>query len=351
MIPRLAKTLGLVAAGAVVLGGAGLAAAGIGGGGGTAPARSTLPPATAAIERTTLTATQEVDGTLGYGDPRVINGLGKGTLTWLARAGATVTRGEPVYRADTHPIPLLYGSLPLYRTMRTGVQGPDVLQLERNLRALGYGGFTVDTTFGPATADAVERWQDDLGVEETGAVVPGSVVIARGPIRVAEHKKAAGDPVSGGPVLTCTGTTQSVTVKLDVGLRRLARKGTKAALTMPGGGSAQGTITGVGAVATRPSRDSDTSTIKVTISVGDQKALGGLDQAPVDVRLTADRHRDVLAVPVAALLALPGGRYGVQVVAGGTVRTVPVETGMFSEGKVEISGTGLREGMKVGIPA
>jgi multidrug efflux pump subunit AcrA (membrane-fusion protein) len=120
---------------------------------------------------------------------------------------------------------------------------------------------------------------------------------------------------------------------------------------MPGGGSTRGTITNVGAVATRPSKESDTSTIKVTISVSDQKALGGFDQAPVDVRLTAGQHRNVLAVPVAALLALSGGRYGVQMVEGGTARTVPVETGTFSEGKVEISGSGLREGMKVGIPA
>jgi peptidoglycan hydrolase-like protein with peptidoglycan-binding domain len=352
VIPRLPKTVALVACGVAVLGGAGLAAAGVGGGGGAAPARSSLPPATAAIEKTTLTATQKVDGTLGYGDPRAVAGVGKGTLTWLARAGSTVTRGEPVYKADTHPVPLVYGSLPLYRALRTGVNGPDVLQLERNLGDLGYSGFTVDKTFSSATADAVKRWQGDLGVKKTGAIEPGSVVIAPGAIRVAEHKKATGDPVSGGPVLTCTGTTQGVTVKLDVGLRQLAKKGTKAALTMPGGGSTHGTITNVGAVATRPSKDSSTSTIDLTISVSDQKALGGLDQAPVDVRLTADRHRDVLAVPVAALLALPGGRYGVQVVEGMTARTVPVETGMFADGKVEISGgTGLREGMKVGIPA
>jgi peptidoglycan hydrolase-like protein with peptidoglycan-binding domain len=345
------KTLALLAGAVVALGGAGLAATGVGGGDGTAPARSALPSATAAIERTTLTTTEKVDGTLGYGDPRAVTGAGKGTLTWLAKAGQTVSRGEPVYKVDTSPVPLLYGSLPLYRTLGSGLKGPDVLQLERNLRALGYTGFTVDQTFSSATADAVKRWQGDLGVKKTGAIEPGSVVVAPGAIRVAEHKKTTGDPVSGGPVLTCTGTTQVITVNLDVGLRKLARKGTTAALTTPDGGSTHGTITNVGAVATRPSKDSDTSTVKVTILVGNQKALGGLDQAPVDVRLTSGRHRDVLAVPVAALLALPGGRYGVQLVESGTARTVPVTTGMFAEGKVEISSSGLREGMKVGIPA
>jgi peptidoglycan hydrolase-like protein with peptidoglycan-binding domain len=341
----------LLVCGVAVLGAAGWAAAGAGGGGGVGPARSTLPPATAEIEKTTLTETEKVDGTLGYGDTRAVTGAGQGTLTWLAGAGTTVTRGEPVYKVDTRPVPLLYGSLPLYRTLRSGLKGPDVLQLERNLRGLGYSGFTVDRTFSSATADAVKRWQDDLDVTKTGVIAPGDVVIASGAIRVAEHKKTTGDQVGGGPVITCNGTTQTVTVKLDVSLRRLARKGTTAALTISGGGSTRGTITKVGAVATRPSQDSSTSTIDVTISVHDQKALGGLDQAPVDVRLTSGRHRDVLAVPVAALLARPGGSYGVQVVEGTTTRSVPVEIGMFADGQVEISGAGLRAGMKVGVPA
>ena len=350
MTLRRGRTAGLVALGVVALGGAGLAAAGMGGGDGTAAARSTLPPATAVVEKTTLTATEKVDGTLGYGDTRTVTGGGRGTVTWLAAEGSTVRRGDPVFRVDTHPVPLLYGALPLYRTLRAGTTGADVRQLERNLRRLGYTGFTVDRTFGSDTADAVRRWQDDLGVRETGSVAPGSVVVAPGAIRVAEHRKAVGSS-AGGPVLTCTGTTQVITVKLDVGLRRLARKGATASLTTDGGASTSGTIMKIGTVATRADRDSDTSTIKVTVSVKNQKALGGYDQAPVDVRLTSERHPDVLAVPVAALLALPRGGYGVQVVDGGTARTVQVETGIFAESMVEVSGAGLHEGMKVGIPA
>jgi peptidoglycan hydrolase-like protein with peptidoglycan-binding domain len=297
-----------------------------------------------------MTATEKVDGVLGYGDTRTVVGSGRGTLTWIAAEGSTVGRGDPVYRVDTHPVPLLYGTLPLYRALRAGTTGSDVRQLERNLRKLGYTGFTVDKTFSSDTAAAVRRWQDDLGLRETGSVAPGSVVVAPGAIRIARHRKSAGSPPGGGPLLTCTGTTQVITVDLDVGLRKLAKKGATASLTTDGG-STTGTITKIGTVATRPSRDSDTSTIKVTISVKNQKALGGFDQAPVDVRLTSDRHRDVLSVPVSALMALPRGGYGVQVVDGGTARTVPVETGIFAESRVEVSGAGLRAGMKVGIPA
>lgn len=139
-------------------------------------------------------------------------------------------------------------------------------------------------------------------------------------------------------------------MSLDVGLRKLAEKGASVRLSSDDG-STTGTITKIGTVATRPSRDSDTSTVKVTVSVKNQKALGGFDQAPVDVRLTSEQHRDVLSVPVSALLALPRGGYGVQVVSGTTARTVPVQTGIFAESRVEILGAGLSDGMKVGIPA
>ncbi len=341
----------MIAGGVVVLGGAGLAAAGIGGGEDAAPQRSTLPPATATVERTTLVETEEVDGTLGYGDPRTLTASGgRGTLTGLAAEGRTVSRGETVYRVDNEPVPLLYGGLPVYRTLRSGVEGSDVKQLEKNLQALGYTGFTVDKTFSYATAQAVQQWQEDLGVEETGQIKPGSVVIASGPIRIAEHKKAVGDPASG-VVLTYTGTTRVVTVDLDVDLQHLVKKGDKVTVEVPGGDTVEGKIIKVGTVAAGGDKeDQEEATIEVTISLSGEEELGGLDQAPVEVRLTSNRRRDVLAVPISALLALPDGGYGVQVVQGGTTRTIAVDVGMFADGKVEVTGTGLAEGMKVGIP-
>ncbi|HEX2314061.1 MAG TPA: peptidoglycan-binding protein [Thermomonospora sp.] len=349
MIGGRPRTLLVLAGGAVVIGGAGFAAVGFGGAEDEGPSRGTLPPATATVEKTTLIETEEVEGTLGYGDERTLSGAGGGTLTSLAGEGRTVSRGQTVYKVDTDPVPLLYGKLPLYRTLQEGVEGSDVLQLERNLQALGYTGFTVDKTFSSATAQAVLDWQEDLGVEETGRIERGAVVIAGSAIRVAEHKKAVGDPASG-PLLTYTGTTRVVTVDLEVDKQNLAKKGAEVTVDVPGGEPVKGRISRVGTVATQGSEEEGTATIEVTISLSGDKDLGSLDQAPVEVRLTADRRHDVLAVPVAALLALSDGGYGVQVVEGSAVRTVSVEVGMFADGLVEVTGNGLAEGMKVGIP-
>ncbi len=43
--------------------------------------------------------------------------------------------------------------------------------------------------------------------------------------------------------------------------------------------------------------------------------------------------------------------FGVEVVEGDATRHVPVTTGLFAGGRVEISGDGLTEGMTVGMPA
>jgi hypothetical protein len=64
--------------------------------------------------------------------------------------------------------------------------------------------------------------------------------------------------------------------------------------------------------------------------------------------------KDVLSVPVSALLAMAGGGYAVEVVdAGGARRLVRVETGLFddSAGRVQVAGAGLAAGQNVVVPA
>jgi multidrug efflux pump subunit AcrA (membrane-fusion protein) len=76
-----------------------------------------------------------------------------------------------------------------------------------------------------------------------------------------------------------------------------------------------------------------------------------MNAAAVKVAFTASKRENVLTVPVAALLALAEGGYGVQAVDGTATKIVPVETGLFAGGRVEVSGDGLREGMTVGVPS
>jgi peptidoglycan hydrolase-like protein with peptidoglycan-binding domain len=257
-----------------------------------------------------------------------------------------------VYRVNDKPVPLLYGILPPYRALRSGVSGTDVKQFEENLAALGYTGFTVDEDYTSATADAVEKWQKDLGLDQTGTVEIGQVVVAPVAIRVAALTANVGDSAVA-PILTYTATTRVVDVDLDVSKQTLVKPGLAATVTLPDNSTVDGKIDSVGSVATTKNGaggQPGTATIAVVVSIADQSRLGTLDAAPVTVSIVSDRRENVLTVPVAALVALSEGGYGVQVVQGNDAFYVAVHTGLFANGRVEITGDGITDGTVVGMP-
>ncbi|GAB2969558.1 peptidoglycan-binding protein [Saccharothrix stipae] len=336
----------------VVLGAGGVAAVGLGGADPAPASAANLPPATAEVVTTTLTRTERVAGALSHGAATAVPVGAQGTVTWLPEPGAVIGRGQAVYEVDDRPVPLLFGATPAYRSLSAGVTGRDVLQLEENLLAFGYGGFTADESYTAGTATAVRAWQQALGVPETGVVQPTDVVVAGGEVRVAELKAQPGGRATG-PVLTYTGTTRVVVVPLEVGKQHLVAEGVSATVALPDGKSVEGRVESVGTVATTgPAQPgaSPITTVEVVVSVADQAALGRLDSAPVDVLLVSERKEGVLAVPVGALVSLGEGEYGVQVVEGGATRYVPVETGLFAAGRVEVVGEGIAEGVEVGVP-
>ena len=306
-----------------------------------------LPPATAEITRTTLVETRTVPGTLGYGDPVPLNANASGTITWIAPVGSTVERGDVLFKVDEQPVVAFYGDVPMYRPLDAGTEGADVQQLEENLAELGYSGFAVDGVYNSATAEAMRAWQEDVGLPETGFVEPGQLVFISGPARIAEHAARVGDVLGGGNpgILSYTGTDRMVTVVLRVADRALAVEGNTVAVTVPGVSVVEGTISEVSTAVREQQLE-----IIVTVTIADQGALGELDAAPVEVDFISEAREDVLAVPVAALLALAEGGYGVELVDDDTTRIVPVTTGMFAAGKVEISGEEIAEGMLVGAP-
>ncbi|AWS44108.1 efflux RND transporter periplasmic adaptor subunit [Streptosporangium sp. 'caverna'] len=349
------------AAVAVVLGGAAVAAAsfddsgGTGNTGNTAGATAPPVPSVTEITRGDLVDTKSVGGRLTYSGEHRIAAEVSGTVTSVPAEGGVVRRGRSLLKVDRRPLVLMYGRVPLYRPLRLGVDdGPDVEQLERNLRALGYGDdMTVDEEFTYATHTAVAEWQEDHGLPETGGVDATQVVFLDGPVRVAAAKVKVGDKARPGtPVLTLTGTRRVVQVDLDTEDQEMARKGAGVTVELPGGREIKGKVTFVGSVAQTAGGeqgDDGSSTIDVEITLG-KGSTGKLDQAPVTVRMESERVKDVLGVPVEALLALREGGFAVEVVEGSATRLVPVETGAYGGGSVEIKGEGLSEGMKVGVP-
>jgi multidrug efflux system membrane fusion protein len=343
-----------VTATALLTGGAAaVATAGFGGGGSGEPPASGLPPATAQVTRQTMYDTTDEAGELGWAGPTTLAGRIPGVLTHLPQPGDTVRRGAAIYRVDDQPAVLMYGPVAAYRTLRAGLIGRDVRQLESNLAALGFGGFTVDDRYTATTGAAVRRWQHTLGLPRTGTVELGRVVFAPGPIRVDSVTAGVDQSTGGGAeVLRYTGTGRVVIVDLDVSQQRLARPRAGVRISLPDGRHVAGRVERVHTVVEQPTTQNaqPVTHLEATVSLRDPAAAAGLEAAVVTVSFTAAERADVLTVPVAALVALAEGGYGIEVVSGRTTRYLPVTTGLFAEGLVEVSGGGLREGLTVGMP-
>ena len=351
---------GIAVAAGVVIAAALVAAATLGLGGtgsdGATP-RRTGPAATATVSRQTLVESVTLLGEIGYGAAEPLASTAPGVVTWLPEVGHVVRRGEAVLRADEHPVVLLYGAVPMYRALDAGAKGADVRQLEQNLAALGYTGFTVDDTFSAATTVAVRRWQRELGLTATGAVEAHRIVFARGPVKVAQRLARLGATATG-DVVAVTGEVRVVTVSAGPGESTWATAGAEVTVGLPGDVTTPGKVTAVAlAGPDAGSGGSDAAgNVEITVAIPDQRLLDRqdravrLDSAPVRVTYVVSRREQVLTVPVAALLALAEGGYGLEVVAPDGPRVVAVEVGLFADGRVEVTGADLADGLVVGVP-
>jgi Putative peptidoglycan binding domain len=316
---------------------------------------ATTRTATYTIVRRDLEATETVAGTLGFASSQttVSNGL-QGPVTSLPDAGAVVQIGAALYEVSGEPIVLLRGSVSSYRDLEEGVSdGADVRQLKANLRALGFDPYhqlRIDNHFDFTTRAIVERWQRAVGLDVTGKVEASRIVFATGPVRVGSVTATIGS--RGGPVMTISDTQPTVSVKLDTGLQTLVAVGDRVDVDLPDGRTVGGHVTDVGRVATADENASSGAVIDVTVALDRAEGTENLDQAPVSVQIVKDQRRNVLAVPVTALLARTDGGYAVEVVGrNGIHRQLRVDVGLFTSGYVEITGRGIRPGTTVVVPA
>ena len=279
----------------------------------------------------------------------------------LPGAGAVVSQGQSLFAVDGRPIPLLYGDTPFTRTLAAGSSGHDVQELEQDLVSLGFGnGLAADGSFTSADAAVVDRWQASLGVPQTGQVGAGDAVVLTGPARVQSVNVGTGATAQlGATVMTVTAAAPQVVVALDASLQLLVKTGDQVQVDLPDGRTTTpGTITDVSSVATvTPTANPGANggpraTVSVTVSLTNPAVLGHLDQLPVTVEVATQSVKNVLAVPVNALLALAGGGYAVEVVQpNGSHRLAGVQTGIYDSNLVQVSGPGIAEGMKVVVPA
>ncbi|MEU8663078.1 efflux RND transporter periplasmic adaptor subunit [Actinoplanes philippinensis] len=379
----------VVTAGVMALGGAAYAVQSRAGSEPDAVRPSPATVATADVVRTDLSDYWTETGTVGYRRQRTLRGITPGVITWLPRPGRTVARGDVLYRVGDRPVMLFYGSSPMFRDIGTvGMLGRDVRVLADNLQALGYrigkqpaAGTTVTVQGAPASGDtpapsasgapapagssyrtvvtaqdavftatlkdAVKRWQAAQGVRPAdGTLTLGDVMVLSGAVRVGAAAAQLGDDATGN-LMAVSDQAKVVTADIDASRAGDLKAGQKVRIVLPDSTTTGGAVTSVSGNVQTPAGDGagpESPKVRVVIAVDKASAITNISSADVEVRFAGTTRRDVLAVPVGALLALSGGGYGVQI-SGGSLTAVTV--GLFADGMVEITGTGIEAGTKV----
>ena len=146
-------------------------------------ASASTSSSTTTVQRRDLVETDTESGTLSYANSHTVYNRLSGTITWLPSVGQAIKPGQALFQVAGHPVILMNGSTPAYRDLGpSDSDGQDILELNRNLVALGFnpGGIVVDDAWQAATTDGVDTLQASLGETETGTLKLGSVVFLPG---------------------------------------------------------------------------------------------------------------------------------------------------------------------------
>lgn len=313
------------------------------------------PTPTATVARGDLETEREFNATISFGDPWTVTTDAAGIITSRHEAGAVVGNGEELIRVDDKPVFLAQGAMPMYRELakvdtrvrdQNGdrlrlISGYDVAQLQYFLTEAGFdadGALEVDGTFGATTEQAVEEWQEAVGLPATGRVDSSQIVFAPEPVRI-ETSARVGEPFT---ALDVTNPTAAVLVDTSNRDRSAFSIDAIVDVAITGGEDLRGRVEKQEQVTA-----ADGSTIWRTSIRVDEGIAATTTTATVTVRSTV--ATDALIVPVSALLGLAEGGFAVEVVDGaGSTRLVGVVVGEVLDGRAEIDGS-LHEGDDVVI--
>jgi multidrug efflux pump subunit AcrA (membrane-fusion protein) len=161
------------------------------------------------------------------------------------------------------------------------------------------------------------------------------------------------DPGRETPVLSLTAPARVVTTTAPLGDTTFA-VGATVTVEYPDGTTAPGTVRTVGTVASNTSgQPGGEATVPITIQVDEvPESVAGFVEIPVTLQIVTKAIENAFVVPTSALVALAEGGYALEVVdSPGATHLIPVETGSFADGFVEVTGPDVADGLNVVVPS
>jgi hypothetical protein len=213
-----------------------------------AAARTAAPeagPITVPVESRELSNDVTIRGDVVYDDAvdlRVeTSDLGERAVVTgqVPEVGATLEAGSVALEIAGRPVIVLPGGLPTYRTLRSGVSGPDVVQLKQALGALGIAaGDPASDVYDSATAAGVVALYQRVGYPAPAASdeLTQAVTSAEQQVRMAQQEVTS---ANGALSSAAAGTTkQSEVLQADAAVRQAERARDVAQTTLDSAGSA-----------------------------------------------------------------------------------------------------------------
>jgi len=113
-------------------------------------------------------------------------------VTQAVEVNAELVEGDLAVEVVGRPVFLLSGEIPMYRDLRPGATGDDVLQVEEALTRMGLFTGTPDNIWDSATGAAVATWYQDAGYRPNGLSAEDEVALrsARDRVRAAQSALA-----------------------------------------------------------------------------------------------------------------------------------------------------------------
>ncbi|MFP3913431.1 MAG: hypothetical protein ACLFWM_01025 [Actinomycetota bacterium] len=113
-------------------------------------------------------------------------------VTQAAEVDTELAEGDMAVEVAGRPVFLLTGEIPMYRDLRPGATGDDVLQLEEALARMGFLEEDPDDTWDETTGSAVAAWYEEAGYRPNGLSPEdeANLATARDRVRTAESALA-----------------------------------------------------------------------------------------------------------------------------------------------------------------
>jgi peptidoglycan hydrolase-like protein with peptidoglycan-binding domain len=332
----------------------------VGGGVGWAAA-TVLTPAKDVLDSTAFTYVAVVSGEVGssinlntaaeWTPVPVGSNLASGVVTSVnVEPGQEVGTGAVLYTVNLRPVVIAQGSIPAFQGLSSGSTGADVAQLQAMLASLGFYNYDVDGKFDWATTQAVESWQESLGLDGDGVVRAGDIVYVPSlPTRVAldAEKVERGASLGGGePVVRGLPPTPAFTIPVTDTQASLMPTGTRVEVTGPEGDTWEGFVVD------QESNEESGITVKLAGKDGASICADACGTIPVTgqallrSRIVTVESMTGLTVPSAALLSKSDGSLAV-IDDEGVEHAVTVVTSARGMSVIE----GVTDGMMVRVPA